>query len=1086
MNKQRKPKAAHEEAEAESSPVYRGRKYVIDRPARVVRKRGLLLKLLVLLVLIGIIILPILAYYYQRYSEIIDQGLAGKIFERSTGIYAAPLNLYVNGQHRQADLIRYLQGVGYVQQEAVANDTRGRYTVRGNTVEIIPGTEAVINSAKAFPPLRVVFGPTGYGIVSLTDSDKRQDLREALVEPEKISSTINKEREKRKNIEFKELPKSLVDAIVAAEDRTFFDHSGISLRAIVRAFFRNAEAGEITEGGSTITQQLVKSFFLTPEQTYKRKLAEAYMAIIMERKLSKEQILTLYCNQIYLGQRGGFSINGFGEAARTYFGKDVNYLTLAESATLAGLIHSPNFYSPPSQRTAAVENDRQNRAINRRNTVLDLMVEQGKIKPEEAANAKLQPLNIIGRGDTDASDAPYFVDYVLRQLDEKYREDSQSMRSLRIYTTVDLELQRAAYAAVQKNMPEIDRQVMARRGRTAGLQVALAAVNAKTGEVLAMVGGRDYTSSQLNRATEARRQPGSVFKPFVYAAGLSEGAVDRRVTAASIFRDEPRGFDFDGKFYSPDNFRDSYEMRSMSVREALYKSKNVITVSIAERVGYTQVAALAESAGLPKVLAVPATALGTSEATPLQMASAYTCFANQGKRAAPVSIKRLTTKDGSIISENSSQINDVMSPQVAYIMTSMMEDVLTKGTGTRVRQMGFNSPAAGKTGTSRDGWFAGYTPNLVCVVWIGFDNNDDIGVTGGSTAALIWADFMMRAVAIRPELGGQFEIPSSGLVTAYVTEQGTAAKADAPDARQEIFLSGTETGEGQALTPLQPPPAQTAIAGQPWPPGQTGIPNQTAPTTTTGIPSQPTPYPPPAGAPAIPQGIAGRTAGAGGIETMIPIPPEARGRVTLGQPTPTPDNRSTLRRAADRALAAVTGKSQPAPVTVPATTGSTQTATPRSTPRPTPTPAQTARQTPPRGNVRITTGPAVGPTPWPTPRQAVTVATPKPTPGSSAVRPRRIATPTPAPKKTEAKATATKTPTQPAKAKASPTPKPSTPTPTPAATPAAASAGRKQFNFEVCSVSGLIPVKGICPTRVRKSFFVGEEPTRTCSTDRHK
>ncbi len=1066
-------------AEAEPVPVYRGpkHKYAIIKPARpVIHKSRWLLKLLLLLVLIGIIVLPILAYYYNHYSGIIEKGLEGKIFERSTGIYAAPLHLFVNGQHRQANLIRHLQDVGYVQQGPAPNDTRGRFIVSGNTVEIAPGSEAVINNAKAFPALRVVFGPNGNGILSLMETEKRQDLQEALVEPEKISSTINKDREKRKNVEFKELPKHLVDAIVAAEDRSFFDHSGISLRGIMRAFFRNTEAGEITEGGSTITQQLVKSFFLTPEQTFKRKISEAYMAIIMERKLSKEQILTLYCNQIYLGQRGGFSINGFGEAARTYFGKDVNYLTLAESATLAGLIHSPNFYSPPSQREAQVENDRQNRAINRRNTVLDLMVEQGKIKPEEAANAKLQPLGIIGRGNTDASDAPYFVDYVMRQLDEKYREDSQSMRSLRIYTTVDLELQRAAYAAVQKNMPEIDRQVMARRGRINGLQVALAAINAKTGEVLAMVGGRDYTASQLNRATEARRQPGSVFKPFVYAAGLSEGAVDRRITAASIYRDEPRGFDFDGKFYSPDNFKDSYEMRAITVREALYKSKNVITVSIAERVGYSQVANFAGSAGLPNVLAVPSTALGTSEATPLQMASAYTSFANQGKRAAPITIKRLTTKDGTLISENSSQVNGVMSPQVAYIMTSMMQDVLTIGTGTRVRQMGFTAPAAGKTGSSRDGWFAGYTPNLVCVVWIGFDNNDDIGVTGGSTAALVWADFMMRALAVRPELGGDFEVPA-GLVTAYVTEQGAEAKPDTPGARQEIFLSGTQTGEAQDLTPR--PGTQPIYAGQPGQSGQTIITDQTTQTTAPRTTNQPTPYPPPPGAPPIPSSMAGRTA-VGGVDTMIPLPPEARGRVTLGQPTPqptsTPDNRSAIRRTMDRALTAVTGKSQPAPVT----TGPTSAAA-RSTPRPSPTPAQTTRQTPSGGNIRITTAPTVGPTPWPTPRATAT----KPTPDTT-IRPRRVPTPTPTPKKTEAKATAKALTNQPAKAKASPTPKSAVATPTPAATSAPERSARKQFNFEVCGVTGLIPVKGVCQTRVRKSFFVGEEPTRTCSADRHK
>lgn len=1058
------------------------------------RRRSRLKTYLVLLVLVGLIVGPILAYYYQKYSAIIDKGLQGKIFERSSGIYAAPLTLHLNSPFRQADLIRYLQGVGYVQQPLNTNDQRGRYTVLANAIDIAPSSEATINTTKVFPSLRVEFGPTG--IRALTDLDKQQSLPIAQVEPEKISSTINQEREKRKNIEYKDLPRSLVDAIVATEDRTFFDHSGISLRGIVRAFSRNYEAGEITEGGSTITQQLVKSFFLTPERTWKRKISEAYMSLILERKLSKEQILALYCNQIYLGQRGGFSINGFGEAARAYFGKDVSYLTLPESALLAGIIRSPNFYSPYSHET---------RAKDRRTTVLDLMVEQGKIKPADAASAKAQPLGVIGKGGTDATDAPYFVDYVMRQLDTQYGDDNQSMRALRVYTTIDLELQRAAYSAVQRNLPEIDKQVMAKRGTTNGLQIALVALNSKTGDILAMIGGRDYARSQLNRATDAKRQPGSVFKPFVYAAGLSEADSSRRITAASVFRDEPRSFEYDGRYYAPDNFRDSYELRTMSAREALAKSKNVITVEVAERVGFTQVATFAERAGLPKVLAVPASALGTSEATPLQMASAYTPFSNQGKRAAPIAIRRLTTKEGSVLFEKQPEVSDVMSPQVSYIMTSILQDVLAYGTGTRVKQFGINSPVAGKTGTSRDGWFAGYSPNLVCVVWIGFDDNSDFAVTGGTTAALVWGDFMAHALALRPELGGDFEVPTTGLVTQYVSPLGEAAKIDTPGAKREIFLTGTQTGEAVALTP--PPVTATPSLTQP-PFGQ--VYGQTASIEAPGSRSA-TAYPPPTGNTPYSQSPADR---------MIPTSPEAQGKVTLSQPAPTPDNRSIFRRAGDAIMGVISSKPTPTPAAIPANAQSAQrsspasgskgaasTAAPRATPWQVPlaNPAQGGAQT---GGKQPTQQPSlkysngtVGPTPWP---MTATSKQPQPAqpkapaakPAANAAaksatdvrntRPRIVPTPTP---QKLAAAKSEKTPAKPAvKAKSTPTPKVvakkeqpvSTPTPKPE--PAA----RKQFNIEVCAVSHLIPVKGLCTTRIRKSYNLGEEPTRTCSPDKHK
>lgn len=741
------------------------------------------------LVIVLIIVTGILTYYYNIYTKIIDARLSGDIFVRSSGIYAAPLTLNSNARMRQIMLLNHLRKIGYLEKGSTQNEKRGQFEVRGNVVEIIPGSDAIIDGQPAFHKLSVSFGRDAASIQSITDLDTNRRVQEAQVEPELISSVVNNDREKRKNIEYKDLPDDLISAIVATEDRQFFSHPGINWRGIARALWTDYQTGQLKEGGSSITQQLVKNFFLKPDKTLKRKLSEAYMSILLEQKLNKEEIMAMYCNQIYLGQRGGFSINGFGQAARAYFGKDISQLNLEESAFLAGIIQSPNRYSPWTDR---------DRAIKRRNDVLNKMVDADKITQAAAEDAKQRPLVVTTRGSGDVTDAPYFIDYLMRGIEET-QYDPQTLYSMRIYSTIDLELQRAAYNAISRNMPAIEKSIGARRkGRTAGLQASLVALNANTGEILAMVGGRDYTSSQLNRAVDARRQPGSIFKPFVYAAGIELGldGESTAITPATTFMDEPHTFSYDGREWTPGNFGDQFELRPITVREALYKSKNVITVSIAERIGFSQVSRFAEKAGFTKVPALPSVSLGTAEATPLQLASAYTAFAHGGKRTAPISIKRITGKDGeTIVQPPRPDVRNVMSPQTAYIVTSILQDVLDKGTGTKVRQMGFNGIAAGKTGTSRDGWFAGYTPNIVCVVWVGFDDNSDIQVTGGATAALIWADFMKFALQMRPEMGGKFEPPAEGLVTYNIdAATGEPAQTDAENVREEIFLRGTEPG----------------------------------------------------------------------------------------------------------------------------------------------------------------------------------------------------------------------------------------------------------------------------------------------------
>ena len=569
----------------------------------------------------------------------------------------------------------------------------------------------------------------------------------------------------------------------------------MNVRGIIRALLRRYDADPNSplarQGGSSITQQLVKNLLLSPERTLKRKLAEAYMSVILETRLSKEEIFALYCNQVYLGQQSGFSINGFGEAASAYFSKDVTNLTLPESAFLAGLIRSPNRYNPFHDLETAQA---------RRNQVLESMTETGAITRDQAKQAEATELKLAPvKGRIDVSDAPYFADYVQNQLGDLI--SGQGADHLRIYTSVDMDLQRAAYAAVTKQLTALDK-IEAKRVEPGTVQAELIALNAHTGEIVAMVGGRDYAKSQLNR-TEALRQPGSVFKPFVYATALNTAydPIPRVITPATIYKDEPKTFTYDNQQYSPGNMGDKYSMQPVTLRDAMVHSLNVVTVDVAMEVTIGRVMNLAAKAGLPRVAhAYPAMALGTSEATPLQIASAYTAFAANGTRTTPVAIDRVTTGKGITIAQPTAQKNEVLRPEIAYVMSSFMKDVVNRGTAAPIRARGFKFNVAGKTGTSRDGWFAGFTPNLVCVVWVGFDDGSQLGLTGAASALPIWADFMSAALTTHPEWTGDWQMPEGVQQTEIDPATGQLAKVDTVTKRTELFINGTSPGSESAET----------------------------------------------------------------------------------------------------------------------------------------------------------------------------------------------------------------------------------------------------------------------------------------------
>jgi penicillin-binding protein 1B len=739
----------------------------------------------------------VFAYFYSTYSKMINARLRGDILIRTTGIFAAPRSIR-DGQSSWslASLKTYLDLLGYVDSGKEADAKRGRYIIKGNTIEIRTSSDAVINSARQFPNIAVTFNANGKGVDKIIDLDSKKTLTSALLEPEQLTAISNeKDKQKQKLISYKDLPKDYINAVVAIEDRQFFEHSGINVRGIFRALLRNVSEGETQQGGSSITQQLVKNFFLTSERTFKRKSQEIMISLVLETKLTKEEIFQLYANEIFMGQNGSYSINGVGEAAQVYFNKDVVNLNLQEAAFLAGIIRGPSLYSPYRD---------PERAKARRNQVLDSMFEAGFITRDEADKAKATELKIESKKKTLNSDAPYFLDYLQQQVANEMATHDMARESFRVYTTIDMDLQRAADKAVSDTLAQLD-PIFSKRKKNpvppGTLQAALVAMNARTGEILAMSGGRDYSASQLNRAVEANRQPGSVFKPIVYAAALNtafDKGTEDAITPATVFMDEPKTFLYGGsKTYDPGNFGDKYSNKNVTVRDALVHSLNVITVEIAEKVGYNKVTQMAQKLELPRPQALPSTALGASEATPLQVAQAYTAFANGGNLSQAVALKRVTNAEGATISETKAQKQQALRPEVAWLMTSIMQDVLNRGTASRARAMGFNALAAGKTGTSRDGWFAGYTPNLVCVVWVGFDDNSELGLEGSKSALPIWASFMKQALAIKPELGGSEFSRPDGIASAEI-DPASGLLADetvCPVHRTEYFIEGTQPTE---------------------------------------------------------------------------------------------------------------------------------------------------------------------------------------------------------------------------------------------------------------------------------------------------
>jgi len=740
----------------------------------------------------------LLAAAYSSYSRVIDTRLSGERERTPPLVYARPLLLYQGQAISLSGLVDRLNDLGYAQRSTVKAPSE--FAVARDAVTIMPR-----DADSAGGILRISFPPGGAHIQHIEVAGRITHDAIQLDHPLLTALMTTEGREKRHRVLLASVPMFARQAVLAIEDQEFYSHPGVNPVRIMAAATTNIFGDNPNlVGYSTITQQLARMFFLADEfnaeliegrRSYVRKVRDGLMSLLIERHVSKDAILELYLNDVYVGQRGSFAIHGVAEAARLFFGKDVTNLSLGEAALIAGMIQSPAPYSLFAN---------PDRAVQRRDAVLRAMVDEAYISPEAADRAASELLRVVA-GAVD-NEAPYFVDVVSGQIAQAFPDVAAESGRTEVFTTLDLNLQRAPLDAVRDGLTDVDARLAAPRGGDQA-QAALIAVDPRSGEILAMVGGRSYNQSQFNRVVAARRQPGSVFKPFVFLAAFEYAANAGRsdLTPASVTIDAPGTFAFDAQLWEPRNF-DKYD-GEITWRRALTMSRNLGTIRVGEAIGFERVAEQWRAVGVgapPQSL--PSITLGAFDVSPYDVAQAYTLFSNGGHVQPLTSIQRIETK-GRAWRPPVAPPTRVARADTSFLVTNMMRGVLDEGTATAAHATGFTMDAAGKTGTTndlRDAWF------------VGFDHNEPLALTGAQAALPIWTAFMQAARAGRPDT--TFMVPDGITFVEIDAATGKRAQPACPRVLNESFLAGTEPQDTVRFT--------SAWSGRPprLPPGSHQVP----------------------------------------------------------------------------------------------------------------------------------------------------------------------------------------------------------------------------------------------------------------------
>jgi len=763
------------------------KEYEMQKRPKSVRFIIWLLKGLGMVVLVGLLGAAI---YGWSFSRDIEKRFSGRRWSIPSSVYSDSTILYPGQKINRELFFRKLKRLGY-REVSYEPERKGELRRQGNTLDLFLNDLVLPGEKRKGFPVRILLNARG--IVGITHFQGVESIPLLELEPEELMLFFGPEREQRQLISIEKVPTQIQRAFLAAEDAHFYEHHGLDFRGILRAAYTNLRKGGIYQGGSTITQQLAKNYFLTSERTVSRKLKEMILALVMEMMYEKKEILEIYLNEIYFGQKGSVAVNGLGEASYFYFGKSVDELSLAEGATIAGLVRAPNLYSP----YVSMERCRE-----RREVVLKNMAKQGWISQADFESALSSPVRPTGF-QAYGKKAPYFIDYLARQIEELYPKDALSRLGLSVFTTLDTQVQEAAEMALSRGLARIEKRKpsLIRKEPRKQIQGAIVVLQPKTGYILAMVGGRDYSVSQFNRITQAKRQPGSAFKPFVYLCGLD------RFSPASRISNIPVTYEVDGKEWSPRNFSPIPEQQ-MSLRTALAHSVNIATVDLAMKMGLHAVVRTASSFHFSTPLKpYPSLALGAFEVIPLELARAYCAFAADGLLPVPLSLKEVCDENGKILDRRHMNVEEVISPSKAFIMSSLLHSVVEEGTASSLKRLGLSQPAAGKTGTtddSRDAWFVGYTPDILAMVWVGFDDGTSMRGTGASAALPIWADLMKNMPQYLS--GGWFRRPPGVVDRVICSESGQIAiPGRCPEPIKEIFLDQHAPAESCSIHEFRNP-----------------------------------------------------------------------------------------------------------------------------------------------------------------------------------------------------------------------------------------------------------------------------------------